>query len=92
MTDVQMLVGHRPGTKGCQPTGQPLSPTAVRTYAWVYTWPLDDSAPPTPNLSPPIACPNATICGPAHGEALLEAPELAPPEQFLPRQHGGGGW
>lgn len=58
--------GCPPGTKGCKPTSEPVSPTAVRTYAWVYTWPLDPSSPHAPN-APPIACPNATVCGPGAG-------------------------
>ena len=55
--------GCPPGTPNCAPTSEPVSPTAVRTYAWVYTWPLDPQAHgPAPN-APPIACPNASICG-----------------------------
>ena len=61
--------GCPPGTKNCQPTSDPVSPTAVRTYAWVYTWPLDPSDGPGKNLSPAISCPNATICGPPGGES-----------------------
>lgn len=69
--------GCPPGTQGCKPTSEPVSSTAVRSYAWVYTWPLDASAPPSPPLSPPISCPDASVCGggphqlpnPAPGEA-----------------------
>lgn len=75
--------------KRCAPTGHPLSAVAVRAYAWVYTWPLDDAAPPAPNF-PPIACPNATVCGGGDGDGdgvrvQLEPPPLPPPS-LTPRQ------
>lgn len=44
------------------PLGHPR-PVAVRSYAWVYTWPLDPTKPSAPN-DPPIMCPNPSICGP----------------------------
>jgi len=46
--------GCPPGTKGC--VANNVAPVAVRSYAWVYTWPLDPSQPPAPN-SPPITGP-----------------------------------
>lgn len=48
----------------CQPTGEPLSPVAVRSYAWIYTWPLDATMGPAPS-SPPVPCQDPAICGPA---------------------------
>ena len=44
--------GCPPGSKGCTPM-EPTLPTAVRGYAWVYTWPLDPATGPAPN-TPPI--------------------------------------
>mmetsp|Transcript_96100 Transcript_96100/g.311787 ORF Transcript_96100/g.311787 Transcript_96100/m.311787 type:complete len:423 (-) Transcript_96100:49-1317(-) len=41
---------------------------AVRSYVWVYTWPLDAERPPAPN-SPPIPCEQPLVCGPPTPEA-----------------------
>ena len=75
--------GCPPGTAGCKPTSEPLSPTALRSYAWVYTWPLAPSAPPSPPLSPPIKCPEPAVCGggPDQGAPLPNpaASEAPPP-------------
>ena len=79
--------GCPPGTKGCQPNSAPVSPTAVRSYAWVYTWPLDPSEPPAPN-APPIKCPNATICG--GGTPPLPIPASAGAEAGLGGAVGSG--
>jgi hypothetical protein len=46
--------GCPPGTKGCAATF--VKPVAVRSYAWLYTWPLEEGAAPAPN-APPITGP-----------------------------------
>jgi len=59
-------VGDTPGKCGDNTTKTPMghpSPVAVRSYAWVYTWPLDPNKSPAPN-DPPISCPDPVICGP----------------------------
>jgi len=42
--------------------GEP-SPVTVRSYAWIYSWPLDDSHGPAPSQEP-IQCPDPSVCGP----------------------------
>merc|ERR1712232_693276 len=42
--------------------GEP-SPVTVRSYAWIYTWPLDESQPPAPSQEP-VQCPDPSFCGP----------------------------
>eukprot|EP00929_Paragymnodinium_shiwhaense_P064837 TRINITY_DN32536_c0_g1_i1.p1 TRINITY_DN32536_c0_g1~~TRINITY_DN32536_c0_g1_i1.p1 ORF type:complete len:201 (+),score=8.22 TRINITY_DN32536_c0_g1_i1:32-604(+) len=60
--------------------GEP-SPVAVRSYAWLYTWPLDDSKGPAPSQEP-IQCPNPTVCGPKFPNPhALKPPPLSEQER-----------
>merc|ERR1711920_245463 len=59
--------------------GAPLSPVTVRSYAWLFTWPLDDTQGPAPH-GPPVPCPDPSICGPPFPDgSALKAPYLEPP-------------
>merc|ERR1712060_340325 len=54
--------------------GAPLSPVTVRSYAWLFTWPLDDTQGPAPH-GPPVPCPDPAICGPPFpGDDALTPP------------------
>ena len=48
--------GCPPGTNGSDCEATFVFPVVVRSYAWVYTWPLAKGAPPAPN-APPITGP-----------------------------------
>ena len=41
----------------CMQSPQEPSPVAVRSYAWIYTWPLDQAQGPAPSQKP-IQCPS----------------------------------
>lgn len=55
---------------GKDPSGNPCgaaygepNPVTVKSYAWMYTWPLDESQGPAPSQEP-IQCPDPAVCGP----------------------------
>jgi hypothetical protein len=62
--------GCPPGTKGCKTAYGTAAPVAVRTYAWLYTWPLNPNDPPAPNNAPitgPRPLPPRPVPGPNTG-------------------------
>merc|ERR1712054_47280 len=60
----------------CRPAFGEPGPVMVRSYAWLYTWPLDETRGPAPSQEP-IQCTHPAKCGP-HFPRLSSKAEKAP--------------